>query len=165
MCGYFFRCTNECGELHPELNTTLRSATQDEENRLMEHFANNIRALWGLGSCENDVLVFYCQQLNKVKNVTFCLTQGGSDVNTTPSGPHPPTHTHNTLLSDTSWLILVYNHFVHVPIIADASSESTIKVKPKNCMADVTLIISVMFDCKFVKLLTWSCCGIYVILK
>lgn len=59
-------CENECGEIHPELDTTNRTATEDEEDLYMEHFADKIRELWALGSCDNDVIVFYCQELNKV---------------------------------------------------------------------------------------------------
>lgn len=58
-------CINECGELHPELDQTT-SATEAEKELFMEHFADKIRELWNLGSCENDVIVFYCRELNKV---------------------------------------------------------------------------------------------------
>lgn len=59
-------CENDCGEIHPELDTTNRTATEEEEDLYMEHFADKIRELWALGSCDNDVIVFYSQELNKV---------------------------------------------------------------------------------------------------
>ena len=37
--------------------------------------------------------------------------------------------------------------------------------KQKTCKTDVTIVISVQFDCKFLSLPTWSSCGIYVMKK
>ena len=64
--GLTFSCENSCGEIHPELDTNNRTATEEEENLYMKHFAEKIRELWALGSCDNDVIVFYSQELNKV---------------------------------------------------------------------------------------------------
>ena len=66
MILFLRSCVNDCNELHPVLDQTNRTATEAEKDLLMEHFADSIRELWGLGSCDNDVIVFYCQELNKV---------------------------------------------------------------------------------------------------
>ena len=67
FCNIFKRCINDCGELHPELYAdNARTATDDEEGLLMEHFADQVRQLWALGACGNDILILYSQELNKV---------------------------------------------------------------------------------------------------
>lgn len=59
-------CINTCGELYPTLDTSVRSPTDAEKSAAMENFANYLRSGWDLGSCENDVIIFYSQNLSMV---------------------------------------------------------------------------------------------------
>ncbi|XP_071179138.1 uncharacterized protein [Mytilus edulis] len=59
-------CINDCGEIQPTLNTTARSATSGELDAIMENFADQLRSGWGLGSCGNDVIILYAQDIDKI---------------------------------------------------------------------------------------------------
>lgn len=65
----YFRCINDCGEIQPTLNTTARSATSGELDAIMENFADQLRIGWGLGSCGNDVIILYAQDIDKVSTI------------------------------------------------------------------------------------------------
>ncbi|KAL3857966.1 hypothetical protein ACJMK2_012590 [Sinanodonta woodiana] len=41
--------------------------TEAEKEIIMKNFADSIRLNWKMGSCENDVIVLYCQQFGKVR--------------------------------------------------------------------------------------------------
>ncbi|XP_050410624.1 uncharacterized protein LOC126825159 [Patella vulgata] len=59
-------CINDCNELQPTLNTTSRAPTDQEIDTMMANFANSLRSSWKLGACENDVIVFYSKEYNRV---------------------------------------------------------------------------------------------------
>ncbi|KAK3082828.1 hypothetical protein FSP39_006565 [Pinctada imbricata] len=60
-------CINTCGEIHPEMNTTARSPTQGEKELIMKNFVDYLRTGWAMGSCGNDVVIFYSQELDMVE--------------------------------------------------------------------------------------------------
>ncbi|XP_053376098.1 uncharacterized protein LOC123534800 [Mercenaria mercenaria] len=59
-------CSNECGRLEPYLDLELRYPSNTEQEEIMRNFADNLRLIWSLGSCYNDVIILYCREFNKV---------------------------------------------------------------------------------------------------
>jgi len=57
---------DECGQLHPPVASNQLYPSDDTQNEIMRIFADGLRSLWQLGSCDNDVIVLYCQEFNKV---------------------------------------------------------------------------------------------------
>lgn len=58
-------CINDCGMLYPAAdNISFPTASQQYE--VLANFADHIRTLWQLGACENDVIILYSQEFNKV---------------------------------------------------------------------------------------------------
>ncbi|XP_062598680.1 uncharacterized protein LOC134260111 [Saccostrea cucullata] len=59
-------CINNCGELQPGTNLTASSLSDGQKTAIAENFGDYLRTGWRFGSCGNDVVIFYAQDLNKV---------------------------------------------------------------------------------------------------
>lgn len=59
-------CSNDCGRLEPYLDLSQRYPSSTEQDEIMRNFADNLRQEWSLGSCDNDVIILYCKEFNKV---------------------------------------------------------------------------------------------------
>ncbi|ESO97763.1 hypothetical protein LOTGIDRAFT_152859 [Lottia gigantea] len=59
-------CINDCNEIQPTLNTTVRQPTEGEVDKMVTNFADSLRVSWALGACDNDVVIFYSKHFNKV---------------------------------------------------------------------------------------------------
>nr|XP_022336711.1 uncharacterized protein LOC111132992 isoform X1 [Crassostrea virginica] len=59
-------CINNCGELQPGTNLTASSLSDSQKTAIAENFGDYLRTGWAFGSCGNDVVIFYAQDLNKV---------------------------------------------------------------------------------------------------
>ena len=63
---YLCSCINNCGELQPGTNLTASSLSDSQKTAIAENFGDYLRTGWAFGSCGNDVVILYAQDLNKV---------------------------------------------------------------------------------------------------
>lgn len=59
-------CINNCGELQPVTNITANSLSDSQKTAIAENFGDYLRTGWAFGSCGNDVVILYAEDLNKV---------------------------------------------------------------------------------------------------